>query len=83
MDITFAERLQRFYLTLPTKASAVLASMDVMTNDQNEGAHSGRWQRREGRRRQERARLKKHAAGLRRIYLDAVRKRLEERRQRK
>ena len=36
---------------------------------------TGRWVRREARRKAERARLQKHGAGLRRVYLDAVRKR--------
>jgi hypothetical protein len=38
---------------------------------------SGRWRRREKRRMSERQRLKKHGAGLRRVYIDAVRKRLQ------
>ena len=37
---------------------------------------SGRWRRREERRRQERRRIKKHGASLRRVYVNAVRKRL-------
>ena len=39
------------------------------------GGRSGRWQRREERRRGERQRLKKHGASLRRVYAEAVRKR--------
>jgi hypothetical protein len=35
-----------------------------------------RWQRRDQRRRAERQRLQKHGAGLRRVYRDAVLKRL-------
>jgi hypothetical protein len=49
-----------------------------MTSDQtpsDRGGRSGRWLRREVRRRQERERLRKHGASLRRVYLDAVRKR--------
>ncbi|HEY4685828.1 MAG TPA: hypothetical protein VII57_07265 [Dehalococcoidia bacterium] len=37
---------------------------------------SGRWLRRERRRKSERARMTKHGAGLRRVYVDAVRKRI-------
>jgi hypothetical protein len=36
---------------------------------------TGRWARRELRRKAERERLKKHGGALRRVYLDAVRKR--------
>jgi hypothetical protein len=36
---------------------------------------SGRWQRREMRRRKEKQRIQKHGATLRRVYADAVRKR--------
>jgi hypothetical protein len=42
----------------------------------------GRWQRREQRRRAERRRLQKHGAGLRRVYRDAVLKRLRGRKRR-
>jgi hypothetical protein len=35
-----------------------------------------RWQRREERRRRERERLRKHGASLRRVYLDAIKKRI-------
>lgn len=35
-----------------------------------------RWQRREKRRRSERARMKKHGAAVRRVYPAAIRKRL-------
>jgi hypothetical protein len=34
-----------------------------------------RWVRRQARRKAERERLQKHGAGLRRVYIDAVRKR--------
>jgi hypothetical protein len=54
-----------------------------MTNEADDAEHSGRWRRREQRRRSEKERLKKHGAGLRRVYVDAVRKRLEERAKRK
>jgi hypothetical protein len=50
-----------------------------MAEAQNDSGGSGRWQRREKRRRSERERLQKHGAGLRRVYIDAVRKRLQER----
>jgi hypothetical protein len=38
-----------------------------------------RWVRRETRRKAERERLRKHGASLRRVYLDAVRKRATKR----
>jgi len=41
---------------------------------------SGRWLRREERRRRERQRLAKHGAGLRRVYVDAIRKRIQAKR---
>jgi hypothetical protein len=37
---------------------------------------SGRWQRREKRRQTEKQRLQKHGAGLRRVYIDAVKTRI-------
>jgi len=46
-----------------------------MKEQGDEGGRSGRWVRREGRKRRERERVKKHGASLRRVYLDAVRKR--------
>jgi hypothetical protein len=46
-----------------------------MSEDGSNGGRSGRWQRRERRQRTERERLKKHRASLRRVYLDAIRKR--------
>jgi hypothetical protein len=46
-------------------------------NEAGEGGRSGRWLRREQRRRSQRQRLAKHGASLRRVYLDAVRKRLQ------
>jgi hypothetical protein len=47
-----------------------------MTSGSEDSAErSGRWLRREARRKAERERLKKHGASLRRVYLDAVRKR--------
>ena len=51
-----------------------------MTEDPNSAGRSGRWRRREKRRQTERQRLQKHGAGLRRVYLDAIRKRLADRR---
>jgi hypothetical protein len=53
-----------------------------MTVDEGEQGRSGRWQRRQKRRSSERARLKKHGATLRRVYADAVRKRLVARKRR-
>ncbi len=51
-----------------------------MTTEHVERAgRSGRWVRRESRRQHQRDRLKKHGASLRRVYLDAVRKRAEQR----
>ena len=46
-----------------------------MTNRED----TGRWVRREARRKAERERLQKHGGGLRRVYLDAVRKRAAQR----
>ena len=54
------------------------ASIWSMTSEDNAG-RSGRWQRREERRRSEKERLQKHGATLRRVYIDAVKKRLAER----
>jgi hypothetical protein len=51
-----------------------------MTNEQPD---AGRWARREMRRRSARERIEKHGASLRRVYADAVRKRLRAKRQRK
>ena len=50
-----------------------------MANVDEKAGRSGRWQRRDQRRRSEKERLQKHGAGLRRVYIDAVRKRLAER----
>jgi hypothetical protein len=47
--------------------------------EQDDKGRSGRWRRRERRRRSERERLQKHGAGLRRVYIDAVRKRIKAR----
>jgi hypothetical protein len=41
---------------------------------------TGRWQRRDRRRRAERARLQKHGAAIKRVYRDAILKRLKSRR---
>ena len=49
-----------------------------MSEDNGRG-RSGRWQRRERRRLTERSRLQKHGAGLKRVYRDAVLKRLKAR----
>jgi hypothetical protein len=46
-----------------------------MTNRDEATQRSGRWLRREARRKAERERLQKHGGALRRVYLDAVRKR--------
>jgi hypothetical protein len=54
-----------------------------MSNERDEGGRSARWQRRETRRKAERARIQKHGATLRRVYGDAVRKRLEEQRRKR
>lgn len=54
-----------------------------MTNDAANEGRAGRWRRREQRRRSERSRLQKHGAGLRRVYIDAIRKRLQARRREK
>jgi hypothetical protein len=45
------------------------------TNGDTAG-RSGRWRRREKRRQTERQRLQKHGAGLRRVYIDAIKKRI-------
>ena len=49
-------------------------------NESTDRERIGRWARRESRRRAERQRLKKHGATIKRIYRDAVLKRLKERR---
>jgi hypothetical protein len=46
-----------------------------MTNRDEGTQRTGRWVRRELRRKAERERLQKHGGALRRVYLDAVRKR--------
>ena len=46
-----------------------------MTNRDETTQRTGRWARRELRRKAERERLQKHGGALRRVYLDAVRKR--------
>jgi hypothetical protein len=51
----------------------------MTAENSDRGGRSGRWLRREARKRQERERLKKHGASLRRVYLDAVRKRAKQR----
>jgi hypothetical protein len=49
-------------------------------SDAGKGGRSGRWRRREQRRVSRRNRLEKHGAGLRRVYRDAVLKRLRAKR---
>ena len=53
-----------------------------MTNGNESSGRSGRWQRRARRQRAEKARLQKHGATLRRVYADAVKKRLQQRKKR-
>ena len=53
--------------------------MESMDDQPDAKVPSGRWQRRERRRRSERERLQKHGASLRRVYIDAVRKRIKAR----
>ena len=55
---------------------------DARVSEKSPPEHDGRWQRREKRRRAERQRLQKHGAGLRRVYRDAVLKRLRGRKRR-
>jgi hypothetical protein len=45
-----------------------------MSND--EPIRGLRWERREERRRRERERVRKHGASLRRVYVDAMKKRI-------
>ena len=47
-----------------------------MSNDKDTPPANGRWQRREKRLRSESTRMAKHGADMRRVYADAVRKRL-------
>jgi hypothetical protein len=47
-----------------------------MADQETNSPRAGRWQRRDQRRRAERRRIKKHGAGLRRTYADAIRRRL-------
>jgi hypothetical protein len=51
-------------------------------SEDNGHGRTGRWQRRERRRQTERQRLQKHGAGLRRVYRDAILKRLKARKKR-
>jgi hypothetical protein len=55
---------------------------DVAVSEQTPRGTNGRWQRRENRRLAERRRLQKHGATLRRVYRDAVLKRLRARKPR-
>jgi hypothetical protein len=45
-------------------------------SEQNDASRPGRWQRRDQRRTAVRRRIKKHGAGLRRTYADAIRRRI-------
>jgi hypothetical protein len=47
-----------------------------MADQDSNSSRAARWQRRDQRRGAERRRIKKHGAGLRRTYADAVRRRL-------
>jgi len=51
-------------------------------SENNGHGRPGRWQRREQRKRTERQRQQKHGAGLRRVYRDAILKRLKTRKKR-
>ena len=55
---------------------------DDYVSEQTQREEDGRWRRREQRRRSERQRLQKHGAALRRVYRDAVLKRLRGRKRR-
>jgi hypothetical protein len=52
---------------------------DHTVSEQTPHGSGGRWQRRENRRHAERRRLQKHGATLRRVYRDAILKRLRAR----
>jgi hypothetical protein len=52
---------------------------DRKVSERNDHERSNRWQRRERRKQAERRRIKKHGAALRRVYRDAVLKRLKRR----
>jgi hypothetical protein len=49
-----------------------------MAGSEDQKERIERWQRREARRRAERERIQKHGATVRRVYADAVRKRLQQ-----
>ena len=49
-----------------------------MANENTEPGPSTRWQRRDKRQKSERERLPKHGASLQRVYINAVHKRLQE-----
>ena len=53
-----------------------------MTNDSADTGRSNRWQRREKRKKSERERIPKHGASLQRVYINAVHKRLKDKRER-
>ncbi|HLF70565.1 MAG TPA: hypothetical protein VI759_00225 [Dehalococcoidia bacterium] len=48
--------------------------------NEDASGRSGRWRRRETRQKRARERLQKHGASLRRVYADAIRKRLRAKR---
>ena len=50
-----------------------------MSETNDDAAALSRWQRRQARRTSERTRIKKHGASVRRVYIDALRKRLARR----
>jgi hypothetical protein len=50
----------------------------VSESESDKRGRSGRWQRREQRRRSQRSRIKKHGAGLSSAYAAAIRKRLRD-----
>jgi hypothetical protein len=52
---------------------------DRRVSEENGPSRSRRWQRRERRRSAERSRQKKHGAALKRVYRDAVLKRMKAR----
>jgi hypothetical protein len=54
---------------------------DVMSESNGHG-RTGRWQRRERRKQTERQRQQKHGATLKRVYRDAILKRLKARKKR-
>jgi hypothetical protein len=51
-----------------------------MTNGNGDVSRPNRWQRREKRKKSERERIPKHGASLQRVYINAVHKRLKDKR---